>query len=407
MKVAYLDVSGTIDTVMKSINVLKMENAAVVLGGVKLGSKKGMSYNELVGIIGQMLQRIVSSRLSVISANAANGEADAPLLSRDITDSELRETLAARATKKKAAVKKEDQSSDDDGDDEDEDDPSVNARSNGGSKSHAKHESKTTSLSSTGSSLSDDESDDDLLNAESIFQRKGVDATGTDEKNEAHFKTEAKSWKGDISRTETKAKLSSFGGSDEVIELLSSDEEDTYESEAKKLTRAKQKSLEKAVSVPEIDGKKKKPPPASSDLKSNHPDHTEKQPPIHELTEEQQLQHALRLSMEDIETSKQPVFEKERSAMDVEDEPTKAKTGNGNEVARVQIIMPDGTRIVKEFTGNVNLIYEFVSQSNEDAKAGKAFVLKAGFPPRDLIAQSNENVAMLAGEVIRVAWKSS
>ena len=191
MKVAYLDVSGTIDTVMKSINVLKMENAAVVLGGVKLGSKKGMSYNELVGIIGQMLQRIVSSRLSVISANAANGEADAPLLSRDITDSELRETLAARATKKKAAVKKEDQSSDDDGDDEDEDDPSVNARSNGGSKSHAKHESKTTSLSSTGSSLFDDESDDDLLNAESIFQRKGVDATGTDEKNEAHFKTEA------------------------------------------------------------------------------------------------------------------------------------------------------------------------------------------------------------------------
>ena len=67
-------------------------------------------------------------------------------------------------------------------------------------------------------------------------------------------------------------------------------------------------------------------------MKSNHPDHTEKQPPIHELTEEQQLQHALRLSMEDIETSKQPVFEKERSAMDVEDEPTKAKTGNGNEV---------------------------------------------------------------------------
>ena len=136
MKVAYLDVSGTIDTVMKSINVLKMENAAVVLGGVKLGNKKGLSYTELVGIIGQMLQRIVSSRLSVISANAANGEADAPLLSRDITDSELRETLAARATKKKAAVKKEDQSSDDDDDD---DDPSANARllgSSGGTKSH-------------------------------------------------------------------------------------------------------------------------------------------------------------------------------------------------------------------------------------------------------------------------------
>jgi len=92
VKVAYLDVSGTIDTVMKSINVLKMENAAVVLGGVKLGSKKGMSYTELAGIIGQMLQRIVSSRLSVISANAANGVADGPLLSRgDIADSELRE----------------------------------------------------------------------------------------------------------------------------------------------------------------------------------------------------------------------------------------------------------------------------------------------------------------------------
>ena len=79
-----------------------MENAAVVLGGVKLGSKKGMSYTELAGIIGQMLQRIISSRLSVISANGANGEADVPLLSRDIADSEheLRETLTARAFKR-------------------------------------------------------------------------------------------------------------------------------------------------------------------------------------------------------------------------------------------------------------------------------------------------------------------
>ena len=64
--------------------------------------------------------------------------------------------------------------------------------------------------------------------------------------------------------------------------------------------------------------------------------------------------------------------------------------------------MPDGTRVVQEFAGKVNLIYEFVSQSNEDAKAGKAFVLKAGFPPRDLIAQRNNDVAGLNGEAIRV-----
>lgn len=96
-------------------------------------------------------------------------------------------------------------------------------------------------------------------------------------------------------------------------------------------------------------------------------------------------------------------FEQEILSMKVDDEPT-----NGN-VARIQIRMPDGKRLVRKFKGEdcVKTIYAFVAQSNPEAKEGKAFELKAKFPPQDLLPSIEESISScgLNGEAINVMWK--
>ena len=162
--------------------------------------------------------------------------------------------------------------------------------------------------------------------------------------------------------------------------------------------------------------------------------------PIHELTEEEQLQAAIRASMEEgaaanddddddfevvdatgddeakpsandstanddnaEEESETSAFEKEILSMPVEEEPTSGS------VARVQIRMPDGKRLVRKFAGDshVKAIYAFVAQSNEETKGGRAFELKAKFPPQDLFANIDDGIAScgLNGEAINVIWK--
>lgn len=173
--------------------------------------------------------------------------------------------------------------------------------------------------------------------------------------------------------------------------------------------------------------------------------------PIHELTEEEQLQAAIRASMaesagggdddekasdsdveviDETDNAKKPsakdddgtntmnddntnkddnvsessAFEKEILTLEVGDEPT-----SGDNIARVQIRMPDGKRLVRKFDGDspVKLIYAFVAQNNDDAKNGKAFELKAKFPPIDLFANIDDGIKStgLNGEAINVIWK--
>lgn len=101
--------------------------------------------------------------------------------------------------------------------------------------------------------------------------------------------------------------------------------------------------------------------------------------------------------------SKPSAFEKEILTMEVGDEPA------SGDVARVQIRMPDGKRLVRKFAGDgpVKLIYAFVAQSNDEAKAGRAFELKAKFPPQDLFANIDDGIkgCGLHGEAINVIWK--
>mmetsp|Transcript_30065 Transcript_30065/g.34951 ORF Transcript_30065/g.34951 Transcript_30065/m.34951 type:complete len:90 (+) Transcript_30065:1458-1727(+) len=87
--------------------------------------------------------------------------------------------------------------------------------------------------------------------------------------------------------------------------------------------------------------------------------------------------------------------------MDVGEEPS---TG-----ARIMIRMPDGKRLVRKFNleESVKMVYAFVSQSHDDAKNGKEFVMKAGFPPKDLISKVDDTIQSsgLAGDSVTVRWK--
>ncbi len=163
--------------------------------------------------------------------------------------------------------------------------------------------------------------------------------------------------------------------------------------------------------------------------------------PIHELTEEEQLQAAIRASMrggedddddsdvevidavegakkpsaddvavrdaagteDDDETGRSSAFEREILSLEVGDEPSMG------DLARVQIRMPDGRRLVRRFRGDgpVKLIYAFVAQSNDDARAGRMFELKAKFPPQDLYVNVDDGIKScgLDGEAINVIWK--
>ncbi|KAL3795158.1 hypothetical protein HJC23_007386, partial [Cyclotella cryptica] len=161
--------------------------------------------------------------------------------------------------------------------------------------------------------------------------------------------------------------------------------------------------------------------------------------PIQELSEEEQLQAAIRASMmspdndendsmdddveildktmedddngnendesavEDSKPAALNAFEQEIQTMDVGDEPA------GKDVARIQIRMPDGKRLVRKFRGGdcVKVIYAFVAQSNPEAREGKPFEIKAKFPPQDLLPSINESISScgLSGEAINVLWK--
>lgn len=75
--------------------------------------------------------------------------------------------------------------------------------------------------------------------------------------------------------------------------------------------------------------------------------------------------------------------------------------------ARVMIRMPDGKRLVRRFEmdSTVKKIYAFVAQANDDSS--REFELKYGFPPKNLLDSVNESIssAGLAGENITVRWK--
>ena len=154
--------------------------------------------------------------------------------------------------------------------------------------------------------------------------------------------------------------------------------------------------------------------------------------PVQEMSESEQLQAAMRASMqqdnnddevqyihsddEDDEAidvvddskpeaqttqSTQSTFVEELLSFSVPDEPADG--------SRIQLRMPDGKRVVRKFapSGLVRTIYAFIAQSNEEAKDGKEFVLMAGYPPHDLIEGIDTTIesAKLKGEAITVRWK--
>jgi len=182
--------------------------------------------------------------------------------------------------------------------------------------------------------------------------------------------------------------------------------------------------------------------------------------PVHELSEQEQLEAAIRASMQDVsgeqqsddddddevqilenendiigksqedetttstksnggdnddsksddDESKLSPFEKEILSMTVPNEPstTTTTTTTGPLIARVQFRMPDGKRLIRKFdsTDPVKIIYAFVAQQLvEDGY--KPFELKAKFPPVDLMTFVEESISScgLSGEAITFLWK--
>lgn len=153
--------------------------------------------------------------------------------------------------------------------------------------------------------------------------------------------------------------------------------------------------------------------------------------PMQQMSEDEQLQAAMRASMGDVvadedkkeedgdsdeeieyiapdtEESKPaaikspPSMSTDLIGMDVGQEPPSG--------ARIQLRMPDGKRVVRKFPGDslVKIVYAFVAQSNEEARGGREFVLMAGFPPSDLIDECEKTIdeCKLAGQAVAVRWK--
>jgi len=151
-----------------------------------------------------------------------------------------------------------------------------------------------------------------------------------------------------------------------------------------------------------------------------------------EMSEDEQLQAAMRASLQDIsppsddevednddvqvlepgdngkpkavETKEEnkPSLLDELLAINLGEEPAKG--------ARVMIRTPDGKRNVRRFDPHqtVKHIYAHFVQSNDDAKGGKEFILQeAGFPPKDLLTDIDQTIEArnLSGAALNLRWK--
>lgn len=433
VNVSYLDASCTIDDVMKKINQLKEANADLVLAdGKSIGIGSTINYYQLVnGILGELVKSFQQLRLSMIAENAVHGDPDAPLVFNG-SEEDLERKLQEMRRRSMTAIKNEESSDEDDGDDAEDNRSSTDSMLSISHAADSKPKSKKSPSSrSLGLDFASDEDKDDSDDDELFSDSKLMFPSALSKTDKQGAKL-----KGDGN-----AKSSpSPKGINDVIELLSDDDEMSTDEDF-----GPSPTKQRAMLVGKV-------PPASLSSKdqSMNGDGGNEQPTssasgeggkaidssIHEMTEEEQLQAAIRASMlghqadddeEDKENgggstevntaptndhgneniqedeSKPPVqvFEREIMSLVVGDEPV----SGAEKVARVQIRMPDGKRIVRKFDGgeSVKLIFAFVAQSTE--ADGKPFALRAGFPPKDLFANRNDPISAFDGDAISVIWK--
>jgi hypothetical protein len=186
------------------------------------------------------------------------------------------------------------------------------------------------------------------------------------------------------------------------------------------------------------------------------------------MTEDEQLQAAMRASMQDATSAVESVTAAaaedddddvveiiEGSQMDISDDskpPAKKSTSWIDDLLALPVVaepsagsrlafrMPDGKRVLRKFSPSdtVKAVYAFVAvgvaigvcsdhtcpcsvshaftchlscswhqQTSDEARGGREFTLMAGFPPEDLIFELNKSVGdcKLSGQQITVRWK--
>ena len=158
--------------------------------------------------------------------------------------------------------------------------------------------------------------------------------------------------------------------------------------------------------------------------------------PIEEMTEDEQLQAALKASMagnamdedsddelvvdeHDIHNVGSPEkkegtksctmadeFGSGSGSVQVGEEPS----ASDSDAVRIQFRMPEGQKVVRRFRrgDSIKVIYAFVVQNLDEAKKGKPFQLRAGFPPKDLYSEVESGTVEscgLAGGQIMASWQ--
>ena len=354
VKISYLDTALTVDCVMKIVNEYKLDNASVLLAdGTSLGDVRGgVTYKDLSGVIGDSIKAIRIMRRNVIELNEQTGNTNLPI-AMPFNDDQLFDKVQEVINSRSMNQKKED------------DDKS--------SSSNVEEDWKP-SMSMWPASQESSSSNDSILDYEiwSVTPKRGED-----DSSKVHSKVEEarkpSMWP---------ASQESSSSSDSILDY------DMRSNNASKLNYlddfATDKSGPRSEMVDEDD-----------DINNDDGDDVDSQtnaPSILKLIDQ---------AGDDV--SKLSPFEKEILTMKVADEPT---TGT---IARVQTRMPNGKRIVRKFDGNspVKLIYAYAAQSDEEARSGKPFELKAKFPPVGLRPSAEKSILScgLSGETIFFFWK--
>mmetsp|Transcript_42113 Transcript_42113/g.101585 ORF Transcript_42113/g.101585 Transcript_42113/m.101585 type:complete len:274 (+) Transcript_42113:356-1177(+) len=161
---------------------------------------------------------------------------------------------------------------------------------------------------------------------------------------------------------------------------------------------------------------------------------------MREMSEDEQLQAAMRASLEDISPASEGKMEDDDQEVQVLEPPTEngkpraieakepaeakeeAKPSLLDELlamelgeepakgARVMIRTPDGKRNVRRFdpSQTVKSIYAHFVQSSDEAKGGKDFILQeSGLPPKDLVPDIDQTIEArnLSGAALTLRWK--
>jgi hypothetical protein len=108
VNVVYFDCAAWVDEVMVQVNKRKQENSVVLLAdGFEIGQQQGLSYNDLPGLLGNLLAVVRSHRTGWLEADPEHENLPIPPMPADLIANALAGNLARVTTTKSSDDKEE------------------------------------------------------------------------------------------------------------------------------------------------------------------------------------------------------------------------------------------------------------------------------------------------------------